>query len=188
MHTARVATGLAAAGFSVIYICSDLIELAQGGFSTTQLVLTYLGEAAIPLFVLALYAVQRPAIGALGLWGALAYAYAYIYFAGTVVYALAAHPADWTVLNDRLGPWVTVHGAVMVVAGICLGLAVARAGVLPPWTGYTLAAGVVLVAATSTAPDLARTAAALVRAAAFIAMGVALLRDAPGKPRREATA
>jgi hypothetical protein len=32
--------GLGAVVFSVFYIVSDVIELAQGGFSTTQLVLT----------------------------------------------------------------------------------------------------------------------------------------------------
>lgn len=62
--------GLAAVVFSVIYFVSDVIELAQGGFSTTQLVLTHTGEAAIPLFVIGLYAAQRPQIGRLGLVGA----------------------------------------------------------------------------------------------------------------------
>lgn len=176
MGSIRTVTGLAVAAFSILYLGSDLIELAQGGFSTGQLVLTYLAEAAIPLFVLALYAVQRPAIGRLGLWGAFAYAYAYIFFAGTVVYALAAHTTDWAGLSDALEPWMTVHGAVMVVAGLSFGWAVARAGVLPSWTGYTLMAGVCLVAATSAAPDPVRTVAAAVRAAAFIAMGFALLR------------
>jgi len=33
--------GLAAIVFSVLYFVSDLIELAQGGFSTGQLALTY---------------------------------------------------------------------------------------------------------------------------------------------------
>ena len=46
--------------FSTLYFVSDLIELMQGGFSTTQLVLTYAAESAIPLFVLGLYALQRP--------------------------------------------------------------------------------------------------------------------------------
>ena len=73
----RLLTGLAAAGFSALYFVADLIEVAQGGFSTVRLVLTYLAEAAIPLFVLGLYAVQRPRIGRLGLAGAVAYAYSW---------------------------------------------------------------------------------------------------------------
>ena len=43
--------GLAAVVFSGLYFASDLIELAQGGFSTVQLALTFAAEAAIPLFV-----------------------------------------------------------------------------------------------------------------------------------------
>jgi hypothetical protein len=52
---------------------SDAMELAAGGFSTPQLVLTYIAEAAIPVFVLGLYAVQRPHIGTLGRLGAIGY-------------------------------------------------------------------------------------------------------------------
>jgi len=36
----RVLVGLSAMTFSVIYLLSDLIELAQGGFSPVQLALT----------------------------------------------------------------------------------------------------------------------------------------------------
>ena len=115
--TVATAVGLSAVVFSVVYIVSDVIELAQGGFSTTQLVLTYAAEAALPLFVIGLYAVQRPAIGWLGLIGALGYAYAYIAFTATVVYSLVEHISDWVVLNEHLGSWFTVHGLVMVVAG-----------------------------------------------------------------------
>jgi hypothetical protein len=40
--------GVAAVAFSVLYLLSDVIDLAQGGFSTARLVLTYISEAAIP--------------------------------------------------------------------------------------------------------------------------------------------
>jgi hypothetical protein len=172
----RTLVGLAAVIFSITYILSDLIELAQGGFSPVQLALTYAAEAALPLFVLGIYAVQRPHIGWLGLLGALGYAYSYVAFTATVVYSFVEHTSDWPVLTQRLGPWFLVHGAVMVVAGLCFGLAVTRAGVLPRWTGYTLMAGVCLVAVTAGLPDPVRTAAATVRAAAFVGMGVAILR------------
>jgi hypothetical protein len=71
-------------------LISDLIEVAQGGFSTLRLSLTFAGEAAIPLLVLDLYAVQRPRIGRLGAAGAVASAYSYVFFTSTVVYALVA--------------------------------------------------------------------------------------------------
>ncbi len=87
--------GLVAAGFTALYLISDLIEVAQGGFSTFRLALTYAGEAAIPLFVIGLYAVQRPPIGRLGFAGAVAYAYSYVFFTSTVVYALIARTPNY---------------------------------------------------------------------------------------------
>jgi hypothetical protein len=66
--------GLATVAFTAVYLISDVIEVAQGGFSAFRLVLTYAGEAAIPLFVIGLYAVQRPRIGRLGFTGAIGYA------------------------------------------------------------------------------------------------------------------
>jgi hypothetical protein len=56
-----VLVGLAAVVFSAVYFLSDLIEDAQHGFSNSQLVLTYVAEAAIPLFVIGLYAVAASA-------------------------------------------------------------------------------------------------------------------------------
>ena len=55
-----------ALAFSVIYFASDVIEAAQGGTSDFQLALTLVAEIAVPFFVIALYLVQRPAIGRLG--------------------------------------------------------------------------------------------------------------------------
>jgi hypothetical protein len=69
-----VPVGLTAVVFSALYFISDVIELAQGGFTTEQVALTYAAEAAIPLYVVGLYAVQRPRIGPLGLAGAVVYA------------------------------------------------------------------------------------------------------------------
>ena len=81
--------GLAAVVFPIVYFVADLVEVAQGNFSTARLVLAFIGESAIPLFVVGLYAVQRPRIGRLG-YGAFAYAYSFVFFTSTVVYALAA--------------------------------------------------------------------------------------------------
>ena len=167
--------GLAALTFSVLYLVSDVMELVHGGFSTPQLVLTYIAEAAIPLFVLGLYAVQRPRIGSLGLAGALGYAYAYIFFTGTVLLALVNQPADWDALVGDLGPWVTIHGLLMVAAGSAFGVAVIKARVLPRWTGITLVAGVILVALSSAMPSVAQTLCAGVRDVGFAGMGLALL-------------
>lgn len=173
----RMPVGLAAIGFSVVYLASDILEVGQGHFSNVRLTLTYIGEAAIPLFVLGLYATQRPRIGRLGLAGAVAYAYSYVFFTSTVVYALVAHTTTYQGVTDAFGVWMVVHGLIMLIGGAAFGVAVVRAKVLPRWTGVCLAAGVVLVAAASGLPVLARTIAEAVPAAAFIGMGAALLRD-----------
>jgi hypothetical protein len=169
-------------GFSVIYLVSDLIELAQGGFSTPQLALTYVAEAAVPLFVLGLYAVQRPRIGSLGLVGALVYAYTFVFFTSTVVYALVAHTKDWDALTHQLGAWITVHSALMVAAGLIFGAAVIRAKVLPRWSGALLMLAMLLMIVASALPDAAQTAAAAARDIAFAGMGASLL--AVGRPRQ----
>ena len=103
--------------------------------------------------------------------GALGYAYSYVAFTATVVYSFVEQTPDWVALTRRLGPWFLVHGAIMVAAGLCLGLAVVRAGVLPRWTGHALMIGVTLVAVTTDMPDPVRTGSAAVRAAAFIGTG-----------------
>ena len=176
--------GVAAVVFSGLYFVSDVLELLHGGFSTPQLVLTYLAEAAIPLFVLGLYAVQRPHIGRLGLLGAVGYAYAYVFFTGTVLLALVDQSPDWDALVGDLGPWVTVHGLLMVLAGSAFGAAVVRAGVLPRWTGVLLIVGVVLVALSSPLPGAAQTLCAGVRDLAFAGMGLSLMT----RPRPTRTA
>jgi hypothetical protein len=187
-HTPGIAAlvGIAAIAFSALYLVSDLIELGQGGFSTLQLVLTYAAEAAIPIFVLALYAVQRPNIGGLGLVGALAYAYTFVFFTSTVVYALIDHTRDWDALKARFGAWITVHSVMMVLAGIAFGSAVVRARVLTRWSGIALIAGMVLMALTSSLPDPIRTAAAGVRDAGFAAMGASLLHSERSTRRAQA--
>jgi hypothetical protein len=174
----RLWVGSSAIAFSVVYWLSDVVEVVQGDFSTLRLCLTYAGEAAIPLFVVGLYAAQRPRIGGLGLFGAVAFAYSYVFFTSTVMYALSAGTPNYGALANVFGAWMTVHGLVMLVGGLAFGLAVVRTGVLPPWTGVALMVGVIVVAAASGLPNLARTIAATLPAAAFTGMGSALIVQA----------
>lgn len=167
--------GAATVAFSVLYLVSDVLELVHGGFSTGQLVLTYVAEAAIPLFVLGLYAAQRPRIGVLGLLGAVGYAYTYVFFTGTVLLALVDHSPDWDALVGDLEPWITLHGALMLVCGCAFGVAVVRAGELARWTGQLLVVGVVLVAVASVLPDPVPTLSAGIRDLAFAGMGLSLM-------------
>jgi hypothetical protein len=169
--------GVAAVVFPLVYFASELVEVAQGDFSTARLALAYIGEAGIVFAVIGLYAVQRPRVGRLGLYGALAYAYAFAFFASTVVYALAAGSKNWTAVTDVFGGWLTLHGAIMVAGGIAFGLAVIKAAVLPRWTAACLMAGVVLVAAAAGMSTAVRAGAAALPQAAFIGMGVMVLRE-----------
>lgn len=170
--------GVAAVVFPLVYFASELVEVAQGNFTTGRLVLAYLGEAGIVFAVLGLYAVQRPRIGRLGLSGALAYAYSFVFFATTVVYALAAGSKNWAAVTGVFGGWLTLHGAIMVAGGLAFGLAVIKAAVLPRWTAACLMAGVVLVAAAAGMSTAVRAGAAALPAAAFVGMGVMVLREA----------
>lgn len=173
--------GITAVAFSALYFASDLIELFQGGFSTLQLALTFAAEVAIPYFVLGLYVVQRPQIGRLGLVSSVIYAYTFTFFTSTVVYALVDHTSDWETLQEEFGAWLIIHSALMVVAGVTLGVAIARAKVLPRWTGITLIVGMVLMVAATGLPDATRTMSAGVRDLAFAAMGASLLRNRHGQ-------
>jgi hypothetical protein len=176
--------GLSSLVFSALYLLSDAIETLQSGFSDGQLWLTLIAEAAIPVFVVSLYMVQRPQIGRLGKLSALAYAYAYIFFTGTVVYALITGAPDYTALRDDLGQWMNVHGAIMVLAGLSFGYAVARAGILPRWTAVALMLGVVLVSVSQGLPESVQLVAAGIRDLGFAGMGAALLRSESVSKRR----
>jgi hypothetical protein len=179
--------GLTAVIFSALYLVSDVVEVIQGGFSTVQLVLTFAAEATIPFFVIGLYLVQRPRIGALGFGGAAVYAYTFVFFTGTVWFALVDGTSDWNELVGRLGIWMTIHGALMVFSGFAFGLAVVRAGVLPRWTGAALMVGVVLIASSSGLSGSAQMASAGVRDVAFGGMGLSLLIARRGLRRRGST-
>jgi hypothetical protein len=163
---------------SVLYLATDVVEAAQGGFSASQLWLTLVAEAAIPPVVIGLAVAQRPHLPWFGRIGAWAYAYSFVFFTGTVVYALVRHTPDYATLSRELGAWMLIHGAVMVLAGIAFGLATVRAAWLPRWAAIALAVGVVLVAATQGSPEYLQLTAAAVRDIGIAGMGAALLTGA----------
>jgi hypothetical protein len=61
--TRTVIVGLSALVFSTLYLLSDVIEAIQGGFSASQLWMTLVAEAVIPVVVVGLCVVQRPPSG-----------------------------------------------------------------------------------------------------------------------------
>jgi hypothetical protein len=174
------AIGLLALATSVLYFISDLIEVMQGRFSTGQLWLTLVAEAAVPVFVIGLWLVQRPRIGRLGAVSAVAYAYSFVFFTATVVYALIEGTRDFEHLDAALSPAMTIHGAVMVLAGVGFGYAVSRAGILPRWTGMALMVGVVLTPLSMGLADALGLVGVGIRDLAFAGMGAALVRGRRG--------
>jgi hypothetical protein len=131
----------------------------------------------VPILVIGLWLVQRPPMGRLGAASAIAYACSFVFFTGTVVYALVDGTRDFEQLGASLSPWMTIQGAVMVIAGVGFGYAVSRGGVVPRWTGMALAAGVVLIPLSMGAADAVGLVGVAIRDLAFAGMGAALLRD-----------
>src|SRR5918995_6972877 len=177
---AATVIGLLAVVSSALYFVSDAIEVAQGGFSAGQLWLTLVAEAAVPFFVIGLWLLQRDRLGRIGTVSAIAYAYTFVFFTGTVVHALLNSTEDFDELGEALNPAMTIHGAIMVAAGVALGYATYKAATLPRWTGIALAVGVALVALGL--PAAAGLIAVAVRDVAFAGMGVALLRAGSARP------
>lgn len=171
------AVGALAVVASIAYWVSDAWETATGGFTDAQLLLTLVAEAAVPVFVVALIWIRRDRWGRWWRPSAVAaagYGLAYLYFTGTVVHAMRTDTVDFAALADDLEPWMTLAGAVMVVSGVVLGLAVARSATYPRWTGCCLVIGVVLVAITTSAPAALSLVAVGLRDLAWIGMGSAL--------------
>ncbi len=181
----RLATRLTAAGAiaaPALHTITDVMEWADGGFTPLQLWLNYLAFLPLPAVLLGLYAAQRPRIAVMGLWGALGYGFAFIYFTHTTLLALAAATPDYQQLWGALGTTYTVHGVLMIVAGLVFGAATLRAGVLPRWTAWTFLAGIGtnLLLGLLPLPDVLQTVGTLLRNAGLVGMGWAVARGADG--------
>jgi hypothetical protein len=76
-----------------------------------------------------------------------------------------------------VGPIYWTHGAFMVLGGLLFGLVILRAGVFPRWTGVLLVIGVLLnlFVGLLPVPDIGQVLGSVLRNAALIGMGFALL-------------
>jgi hypothetical protein len=174
----RVAVGVVTLVSAALYLLSELLEYLADGFSWPQLVLTYLAFALVPFAVTGLHALQHARADWTSLAGAVAYGLAYVFYAGTAMYALAARTGDYTALVDALGGLYVLHGLLMIAGGLLFGSAVMRSGVFPWWTGFVLIVGTVvaLVFNVLELPDTTQVIASVVRTSAFVGMAVAALR------------
>jgi hypothetical protein len=166
---------LAAVFFSALYFVSDLMEFAQGGILDGATHAHSRGGGSDSL--LRRGVVRAPSTTDRAPWsrrnGCLRVHVRVLHRDG--FFALVDGTKDWDALVDRLVPWMTIHGVLMVVAGLAFGLAIVRERVLPRWTGVTLMAGMVFMAASSGLPPLAQTASASIRDLAFAGMGASVL-------------
>lgn len=169
-----------------LHTVTDAMEWAQGGFSAPQLWINYVAFVPLPAIVIGLYAAQRPAIGRLGLAGALAYGYAFIYFAHTTLVALATAAPDYEALWTGLGAMYTAHGVIMIAGGLAFGWASLQARVLPRVAVAAFLIGILLntVLGLLPVPDLLQTLGSTVRNLGLIGMGWALISQPPSPPAR----
>lgn len=177
----RKLLGLSAIVAPALHTLTDITEWVQTGFSSPQLWLNYLAFLPVPVIILGLYAVQRPAISRWGLVGALLYGFAFVYFAHTTLFALAIESPDYETLWAELGSLYTLHGAVMIAGGLVLGWCTLRAHVFPAWTAGLFVAGIILNLALGVLPlpDVLQTLGTTLRNAGLIGMGWVLAsRDA----------
>lgn len=131
----------------------------------------------MPVILVGLYAVQRPRSSYFGLLGGILYGFAFIYFAHTTMYALAASVNTYEQLWAQLGWIYTFHGALMILGGGMFGIDTVRAGVLPSWAARLFLIGIVvnLVVALLPVPDLLQTIGTTIRNVGLIGMGLGLI-------------
>jgi hypothetical protein len=182
--------GWGAIAAPALHTVTDVMEWAQGGFSPPQLWINYAAFVPLPAILIGLYAAQRPAIGRLGLAGALAYGYAFIYFAHTTLVALSSRAPDYETLWAGLGGMYTAHGVIMIAGGLAFGWATLRAGVLPRGAAALFLAGVAVNAVLGLlpVPDLLQTIGSTVRNLGLIGLGWAISRDASRPPPADGAA
>ncbi len=173
--------------FPALHTLTDIIEWVQSGFSVTQLWLNYVAFLPLPAVVIGLYAAQRPRISLFGMFGALVYGFAFIYFSHSTLEALAIHSATYEALWSEMGWVYTLHGGLMVIGGLLFGYATMRAAVLPAWTAWLFLFGIVvnLVVAVLPVPDLLQTLGSGLRNAGLVGMGWAVVRIGHTKDRSE---
>ncbi|MBI2204746.1 MAG: hypothetical protein HYU41_12925 [Candidatus Rokubacteria bacterium] len=174
----RAAVGITAILSCALYLAADAWEIASGQFLLVQLWLTYAAFVAVPFFMLGLHALQGSRGGVASLTGAVAYGVAFVFYAGTALYAVVSGTEDYATLVRELGLAYPLHGVLTIGGAVLFGWSVARAGVFPRWTGIVLAVGgaLALLLFAAGAPPIAQVAGNTLRNVAFIGMAIAALR------------
>ncbi|GDY13773.1 hypothetical protein LBMAG53_26510 [Planctomycetota bacterium] len=173
-----LAVGLSAVVAPSLHLVSDVLEWATGGFTRTQLLVTYAAFLPMPFLLLGLHVLQKERGGWPGLLGALLYGVAFVYFLHTALVALEESIADYDALWQRLGWVYSVHGAMMIGGGALFGVTALQARVLSPLGLSLFLAGIAmnLACGLTTLPDIFQTVGSAVRNLGLICVGVGILR------------
>ena len=164
---------------SGLHLISDIMEWFGGGFSQPQLLINYAGFLLMPFVVIALYAIQRPAIGWSGLVGALLYGFSFIYFAHTTLLSIELYIPNYEALWTRLGSVYTFHGVMMIVGGLLFGIASLRAKVLSRIGILVFISGILLnlIVGLLPMPDIVQIIGSTFRNLGLIAIGIDLISN-----------
>ena len=171
--------GISAIAVHFLHILTDLIELING-FSSLQLIFTYIAFLFMPFVILGLYAVQWPKGGWLGLIGIVLYVISFIYFSSTAIYAIIKiknEISNYEIIYRELGAIYIIHGGLMVIGGILFGFSIIRANILPHITGVLLIAGLLINAIISFLPINPgfQIIGSIIRNIGLIGMGISLI-------------
>jgi hypothetical protein len=184
-HALRVLVGSAAIAAPILHSLTDAMEWYRNGFSTAQLWLNYLAFLPMPWLLLGLCAVRTESLGAVALFGAVLYGFAFTYFAHTTLHALATGAPDYASLWQQLGPIYTFHGALMIIGGLLFAGAAIGAKSLPRIAVLLFGGGLLLnlVLALVPAPEILQTVGTALRNAGLVGMGYATLRGGRERAR-----
>lgn len=176
----RKLIGWSAIAAPLAHSATDIFELIGAGFSKPMLWLNYVAFVPIPAILIGLYGAQRPRIDLGGLFGALVYGFAFIYFAHMTLTALEADISNYSLLLAQQGATYILNGGLMVLGGSVFGIATLRAKVYPAWTAWIFLAGLALNLAVAilSIPSIFQVCGSFVRNAGLIGMGWAIVRDA----------
>ena len=168
-----------------MHLASDLLELANDGFTRPQLWINYVAFLAMPFVLVGVYSTQAARAHWLTLTGALLYGASFVYFAHTALLSLEAGIGNYASMWSILGATYTVHGALMIAGGSLFALFSYRAGGISR-TGLSLfAAGLIVnvIVAGLLLPEDLQICGSTLRNLGLIVIGFSLLATTPHVPR-----
>jgi len=171
-------TAISAIAASVVYTVTDIWELYLGGYSQLLLVSNYVAFVVLAFSMFGLFAAQRPYIKGIGFLGTVLFAWSFIYFSHTSLYAIENQIRDYETLWQQLGLVYTLHGVMMVIGGLMFGVATYQLAIFPKWASGCFLVGIFcnLLFALIAVHELWHILATVFRNVGLVGMGFYLLK------------